>query len=168
MTGTYYQRLENKKKMNLEISIARKEDLKVILDLQKRCYEEEGKLYNDFKIPPIVQTLESIEDDFDKGTLFLKALIENQLIGSVRGHTKNNVTYIGRLIVKPEFQNKKIGQTLMSAIEKKLNDCRKYKLFTGFKSKKNLILFDKLGYIEVERQFIHDNLTLIYLEKQTT
>ena len=155
-------------KMKIEILRASKEDLYEILDLQKVCYQEEGRLHDDFNIPPLTQTIESIEDEFEKGTLFLKALSENQLVGSVRGSIKDGTTNIGRLIVKPEFQNKKIGQTLMNAIESQLNDCKRYELFTGFKSIKNLSLYGKLGYTEFKQQFIHDNLTLIYLEKKNT
>jgi ribosomal protein S18 acetylase RimI-like enzyme len=154
--------------MNIEILIASEKDLHKILDLQKICYQEEGRLHNDFNIPPLTQTIESIKDDFEKGTLFLKVVVENQLVGSVRGYSKNGTTNIGRLIVNPEFQNRKIGQTLMNAIENQLNDCIWYELFTGYKSKKNLAFYDKLGYVEFKRQFVHDNLILVYLEKQTT
>jgi GNAT superfamily N-acetyltransferase len=154
--------------MDLKILRANKEDLNVILDLQIVCYQEEGRLHNDFNIPPLTQTIESIKNEFEKGTLFLKALFENQLVGSVRGSIRDGTTNIGRLIVKPEFQNKKIGQILMNTIECQLNDCERYELFTGFKSMKNLSLYGKLGYVEFKQQFVHDNLILVYLEKQNT
>ncbi len=152
--------------MNIEISRANKEVLYEILDLQIFCYQEEGRLYNDFNIPPLTQTIQSIKEDFDNRTLFLKVIVENQLVGSVRGYVENDTANIGRLIVKPEFQNRKIGQELMDNIENQFNNCQRYELFTGFKSEKNLALYEKLGYVEFKRQYIHDNLTLVYLEKQ--
>jgi len=32
-----------------------------ILSIQKRAYKSEAEIYDDFKIPPIVQTLEEIK-----------------------------------------------------------------------------------------------------------
>jgi hypothetical protein len=64
-----------------------------------------------------------------------------------------------------DFQNKGIGRLLLDAIESTFKDCQRFELFTGFKSQKNLYLYNKLGYKEFKRQIINDNLTMIYLEK---
>jgi predicted GNAT family N-acyltransferase len=114
-------------------------------------------LYNEFNIPPLTQTLDSIMEEFYLATYFLKGVIDGNLIASVRGYIKDNTTYIGRLIVKKEVQNNKFGQTLMKKNEIQLDNCTRYELFTGFKSEKNLKLYQK--------QFINANLTLVYLEK---
>jgi ribosomal protein S18 acetylase RimI-like enzyme len=151
--------------MNLEISIANKEDLKQILELQKECYQTEAELHNDYNIPPLTQSIVSINEEIDEGVLFLKGIIDGQLVGSVRGQIKSDTAYLGRLIVKDEFQNKGFGQALMSKIENDLNKCNRYELFTGHKSEKNIKLYQKLGYNEIKRQHINDNLTLVYLEK---
>jgi predicted GNAT family N-acyltransferase len=151
--------------MEFRILTAKENDLNTILNLQKECYQTEAELHNEFDIPPLTQTLDSIKEEFQQGTFFLKGVIDGQLIASVRGHIKDNTTYIGRLIVKKEFQNNKFGQTLMKEIETQLDNCNRYELFTGFKSEKNLKLYQKLGYKEFKRQFINDNLTLVYLEK---
>lgn len=151
--------------MNLELSLAGKEDLQQILDLQKECYQTEAELHNEYNIPPLTQTYNSISEDFKNGMLFLKGTIKGKLIGAVRGQIKDNTAHIGRLIVKKEFQNKGFGQALMKEIEKELNNCRRYELFTGHKSDRNLKLYEKLGYNECKRLEINHNLTLVYLEK---
>ena len=151
--------------MNYQILTASVEDLSAILDLQKLCYRSEAALHNDFAIPPLTQTLDSIQDDFKQGTLFLKVEYKTIIIASVRGRSHDGTAYIGRLIVKDEFQNNKIGQTLMKAIEDQFSNCRRFELFTGHKSEKNISLYRKLGYAEFKRQFVNDNLTLVYLEK---
>lgn len=99
--------------MDLKILTANENDLNTILNLQKECYQTEAELYNEFNIPPLTQTLDSIMEEFFLGTYFLKGVIDGNLIASVRGYIKDNTTYIGRLIVKKEFQNNKFGQTLM-------------------------------------------------------
>lgn len=149
----------------LIISQAEKEDLATILILQKECYVSEAELYNDFNIQPLTQTIESITNEFQNGTLFLKGIIDNKIIASVRGFTKDNITYIGKLVVDKNFQNKKIAQTLMNAIEQRLNDCSSYELFTGHKSEKNIYLYKKLGYKEYKRKSINENLILIFMNK---
>ncbi len=151
--------------MDFQILTAKESDLKIILDLQKECYQTEAEIHNEYNIPPLTQTFDSINDEIKQGTLFLKGVIGGQLIASVRGHINDQTTYIGRLIVKREFQNNKFGQALMKEIEKQLDNCNRYELFTGFKSEKNLNLYHKLGYNEYKRQFINDSLTLVYLEK---
>lgn len=131
--------------MNFEISIANKADLKQILELQKECYQTEAELHNDYNIPPLTQTLSSISQEIDEGVLILKGVINGQLVGSVRGQIKSETTYIGRLIVKDKFQNNGFGQALMNKIENDLNNCNRYELFTGYKSEKNIKLYQKLG-----------------------
>ena len=152
--------------MNLKISTANKVDLKQILELQKKCYQTEAELHNDFTIPPLIQTDSSINQEIEEGTLFLKGIVEGEIIASVRGQVKNDTAYIGRLIVKSEFQNNGFGQILMKEIENYLNNCSRYELFTGHKSIKNLKLYQKLGYNEIKRQYVNDSLTLVYLEKR--
>lgn len=151
--------------MNLQILHANEGDLEAILNLQKECYQTEAELHNEYNIPPLTQTIEEIKTEMGQGTLFLKGMINGQIIGSVRGYCYKETTFIGRLIVNRQFQNQKIGQTLMKEIETQLNNCNRYELFTGYKSEKNLKLYQKLGYREFKRQLINQNLTLVYLEK---
>ena len=99
----------------MRIKEAEFQDLQTILELQKLCYEENAERYNDFNIPPMVQTLEEIQDEF-KNNIILKAENVSKIIGSVRAYEKNGICYIGRLIVHPDFQNKGVGAKLMAAI----------------------------------------------------
>ena len=151
--------------MQIDILKANQNDLETILELQKDCYMTEAAIYNDYNIPPLKQDLESLKNEF-KNTTILKSLINGQIVGSVRGFVDNETFYIGKLIVKKEFQNKGIGRLLLDSIELTFKDCTRFELFTGFKSQKNLYLYNKLGYKEFKRQRIHDNLTMIYLEKK--
>ena len=142
-------------------------DLPKILALQKECYLQEAAIYNDYHIPPLIQTMASIQADFEQ-QVFLKALYDEAIIGAVRGHTAKGVGKIGRLIVHPNFQNRGLGKQLMLTIEKALSTVNKYELFTGHQSQKNLKFYQKLGYLEFQRQQVHENLILVYLEKQNT
>ena len=149
----------------MEIEKATAVDAEGILVLQKLAYQSEAEIYNDFKIPPLVQTLESIEKDFEN-QFFLKAVIDRRIIGSVRAFIKEGTCHIGRLIVHPEFQNRGIGTKLMYEIEKIFNHCKLFELFTGDKSERNLYLYQKLGYQVYKKANITDQTTIVYLEKK--
>lgn len=147
------------------IEQALERDLLDILELQKLAYQSEAEIYNDYSIPPLTQTLDEIKEDFTF-QVFLKAVIKNKIIGSVRAYKEEDTLYIGRLIVHPDFQNQGIGKRLLKEIEAKFNDVKRFELFTGYKSKKNLNLYRKFGYSIFKSEKISENLTLDYLEKK--
>ena len=136
-------------------------DAKEILSLQKLTYKSEAEIYN-CDIFPVQQNLEEIEKDFKKWT-FLKAIIDNNIMGSVRAYEKEEICHIGRLIVHPDFQNQGIGTRLMKEIEN-IFKSKRFELFTGDKSQKNLYLYQKLGYKMFKTGKI-DNINFIYLAK---
>jgi ribosomal protein S18 acetylase RimI-like enzyme len=152
--------------MQIDILKANKTDLKTILQLQKNCYLTEAEIYNDYNIPPLQQELISLENEFENATI-LKAVVNGEIVGSIRGFVENGTSYIGKLIVKNNFQNNGIGKLLLDSLESTFKDCTRFELFTGYRSQKNLYLYNKLGYKEFKRQQITDNLTIVYLEKKT-
>lgn len=139
-------------------------DLSEILELQKLAYQSEVKIYNDFNIPPLTQNLEGIREDY-QNQLILKAVKDGKIVGSVRAYEKDHVCYIGRIIVHPDYQNQGIGKGLMESIEEYFSQCKKYSLFTGKKSIKNLHFYNSLGYQGVREECLKDNLIFVYLEK---
>jgi GNAT superfamily N-acetyltransferase len=68
-------------------------------------------------------------------------------------------------MVNPDIQNKGLGTRLMNAIESEFPGVKRFWLFTGQKSERNLYLYHKLGYKDISREPVNDNLTLVYLEK---
>jgi len=150
---------------SVEITKASFEDLKTILVLQKQAFLSEADIYNDFDIsPPLLQTLEELTKEFSE-SIILKAVLGDFIVGSVRGFQVDETVFIKRLIVNPNYQNQGIGTKLMKSIEDSFKNNKRYELFTGHKSKRNLHLYQKIGYKEFKRIPIHENLTMIYLEK---
>jgi ribosomal protein S18 acetylase RimI-like enzyme len=148
------------------ISCANINDAQEILDLQKLAYQREGDRYNDYTIPPLTQTLGEIQADFQK-MAFLKAVIDDKIIGSVRAYLADGTCFIGRLIVHPDFQNQGIGTKLMNEIEDHFKQAKRFELFTGHKSEGPLHVYHKLGYQEFKRKDL-DTHTLVFFEKFTT
>lgn len=141
-------------------------DLAGILELQKQCYRENAERYNDFNIQPLTQTIEELEEDFNaKDHLFLKVEDNSKIIGSIRAFAENNICYIEKVIVHPDYQNKGLGSKLLSEIENKFNYVEKYELYTGFKDEKNLYLYKKSGYNIFKEKTINKNLKFVFMEK---
>lgn len=151
-------------KTELQISEASVGDVVEILALQKTAYLSEAEAHNDFTIPPLQQTIEEMQAEFEYQVI-LKVERGNKIVGSVRGYEKNGTCYIGKLIVDPEEQDQGIGSRLMKEIEQRFGDAERYELFTGFKSGKNLYLYKKLGYEKFKEEQKSTKLTLIYLQK---
>jgi ribosomal protein S18 acetylase RimI-like enzyme len=155
----------------IEIEQASLEDADMILQLQMQAYLSEAEIYNDYSIPPLTQSFNEIKQEFSQ-QVFLKAIQKGKdteddinIIGSVRGYHEKGTAFIGRLIVKPESQNKGIGTRLMHAIEQHHEFADRYELFTGHKSARNLHLYQKLGYHEFKRVIVNDWPIMVFLEK---
>ena len=140
------------------------QDAAEILALQKLAYQSEAELYDDYTIPPLTQTLEEIEAAF-KRQVFLKIAVEGRIIGSVRAHAKEGTCYIGRLIVHPDCQNQGIGTGLMREIENRFEEAKRYELFTGDRSERNLYLYSKLGYKPFRQERLTNRVVLVFMEK---
>ena len=64
---------------------AEEADLEAILELQRLAYQGEARLLNDFSIPPLMQTLEEMKEEFRSG-IFLKAVDEKgKIVGYFAG-----------------------------------------------------------------------------------
>ena len=148
----------------MKVEVATIEDAESILALQKLAYVSEAEVYNDFEIDPLTQALDALQRDFGK-QVFLKASVDGNIVGSVRGYLAHGTCRIGRLIVHPEYQNQGIGTQLMSSIESYFKDAKRYELFTGHRSERNLYLYQKLGYSRYKIEPVHKNLELVFLEK---
>jgi ribosomal protein S18 acetylase RimI-like enzyme len=145
------------------IEEAKIEDAEEILALQKLAYLSEAEIYHDYTIPPLTQTPENICQDFE-ASLILKATADGAIVGSVRGQN-NDGCYIGRLMVRPDCQNKGLGTRLMQAIEAEFPQAERFWLMTGSKSQRNIHLYQKLGYKVYNSERVNEKLMIVYLEK---
>ncbi len=148
----------------MEILQATIDDAEEVLTLQKLAYQSEAERYNNYDISPLKQTIDEIKEQF-KSHIFLKAVSGGKIIGTVRAYEKNGICYVGRLAVHPNMQNQGIGTALMGEIEK-LYSPKRYELFVGSKSDKNIHLYQKLGYnVYKTDQYECGNIEVFYMEK---
>jgi ech hydrogenase subunit C len=168
---------------------AEKPDAPEILGLQKTAYQTEAELYGDDSLPALKQTLAELEDEFEHrpdpaahllaatGTpvvpalapdriVFLKAVVNGKIIGSVRGFSVADTAYLSRLIVHPYFQGRGIGRRLLGEIERSFPDARRFEVFTGQKSGRTLQRLQKLGFREFKQAPGTAAITWVYLQKE--
>ena len=84
---------------DLRVERAAPEDAAHILGLQRLAYQSEARLYDDWNLPPLVQTLESLQAEF-ANSVILKALDRGQLAGRQSD---------GRLLAMPPQPVDKLG-----------------------------------------------------------
>ena len=148
----------------MNISRAERGDLSRILAIQKEAYLSEAALYEDDSLPPLTQSIEDIESEF-QSKVFLKAEIRDVIIGSVRAHLAGNTCLIGRLIVDPLHQGQGVGSALLVRCESIFDAANRFELFTGTKSAGNIRLYERHGYVAYKEERISPRLTLIHMEK---
>ncbi|HEU5137269.1 MAG TPA: GNAT family N-acetyltransferase [Steroidobacteraceae bacterium] len=140
------------------------EDAGAILELQKLAYESEARLYDDWTLPPLTQTLSGLRDEFAT-SMVLKAMEGDRIVGSVRARVTDGRCEIGRLVVRPELQGRGVGTMLMRHIEAGFPQVRAFELFTGSRSEANIRLYERLGYCRTREKKVSPAVTLVFLEK---
>lgn len=134
------------KHLDYRIEVAQKQDLKAILALQHTAFADEAKRIGKMDIEPMTQDLQSIEKEL-KTQMILKCSLENgEIVGSVRGFTQEDTTYIRKLFVNPKYRKKGIASALIRTLCSKLT-AKRYEIFTSEKSLENIALYEKLGFV---------------------
>lgn len=154
-------------KLNLRpVNVARAErgDLPRILAIQKEAYLTEAAIYDDYSLPPLRQSLEEIELEF-QSKVFLKAEVRGVVVGSVRLLLAGDTCLVGRLVVDPQFQRQGIGSALLVQSESVFKAANRFELFTGTKSTGNIRLYERHGYIGFREEAMSPEVTLLYMQK---
>jgi ribosomal protein S18 acetylase RimI-like enzyme len=149
----------------LQIVPASRADAATILQLQRLAYQTEARMYRDWSLPPLLETLNQLQKEFDVSTL-LKAVLDDVLVGAVRGQCAQGRCAVARLIVRPDLQSRGIGRALMQRIEAEFPAAEWFELFTGSRSLRNIRLYETLGYRRFRSEVVSDKLTLVWMEKR--
>lgn len=155
--------------MSVTISAAAEQDAEQIFRLQYLCFQSEAALYGNYRIDPLVQTLDSVRAEVTADCVFV-ARLGDEIVGSVHGRiTEEGAAAIGKLCVHPRLQGHGIGARLLQAAESALADergARTFRLHAGHRSESNLSLYSKVGYQRVGTSQGADGVPMIVLEKQ--
>jgi ech hydrogenase subunit C len=144
---------------------AEKSDAPGILMLQKTAGQCEAEIYGDDNLPVLQQTLEELQNDFGRMT-FIKAVVNDKIIGSVRGHAREDTAYMSGVVVHPYYQRHEIGRRLVEEIEKAFPGAKRFETFTGQKNARGLHLLGQAGYQEFKTEPFTPAITWVHLQKE--
>jgi len=144
---------------------AEKSDAPGILGLQKTAGQCEAEIYNNENLPALQQTLEELQNDFDRAT-YIKAVINDKIIGSVRGQANDGTALVSGVVVHPYYQHHKIGRRLVEEIEKTFPNAKRFEAFTGRPNARGLHLLGQAGYSEFKTEPFTPAITWVYLQKE--
>jgi ribosomal protein S18 acetylase RimI-like enzyme len=148
----------------MKISKTSRGDAEVILEIQKLAFRSEAEIYNDFSLPPLLETLDHIRTELETKTI-LKAVTQGELVGAIRAWEQDGTCHIERLFVRPGLQGKGIGTSLLQAVEKAFSKTTRFELFTGHRSERNIRLYSRLGYQVFKQERVNDKLSFVFMEK---
>ncbi|SHN82794.1 Acetyltransferase (GNAT) family protein [Geodermatophilus obscurus] len=134
-----------------------------LLTLQRAAYVPEAQLYDDVRLPALVQTLDELADELTRSDC-LAALAGSRLVGAVRTCERDGVLHVGRLVVVPDLQGQGIGTRLLLAAER--TPLAQATLFTGARSTANLRLYRRHGYVDAHRETVRPGLELVHMFKE--
>ncbi|WP_432535741.1 GNAT family N-acetyltransferase [Kineococcus arenarius] len=135
-----------------------------LLTLQRAAYVSEAQLYDDPRLPPLLETHQDLLEALSHGHGYA-AVHGQRLVGAVRVHEHDSRLDISRLAVTPDLQGRGIGSRLLQAAED-ASHARIAALFTGHRSAANLRLYHRHGYTETHREPLSAGITLVHLAKQ--
>lgn len=135
-----------------------------LLTLQRAAYVPEAQLYDDVRLPALVQTLDELVAELTTGSC-LAARAGSRLVGAVRTRERDGVLHVGRLVVAPDLQGHGIGTRLLLAAEQ-ATALPRATLFTGARSTVNLRRHRRHGYLESRREQVRPRLELVHLAEE--
>jgi len=149
--------------VDITIRKAVKEDIDSILRIQKKAFLFQAKKYDDFEMPPMVETYKNVLNECKNHLIFV-AMLQNKIVGSIRIIKNKDEAEIKRLSVDDDYHDNGIGQMLMRIAELQHPNLKRLWLVTGSKSYKSIAIYKKIGY-EQYKEVDHKNYKLVYLQK---
>jgi len=153
----------------VDITDARPEDGPELLVLQRCCWVQEAVLNNTLDIPALHETLEDLRD-WTKTWSVWTLRDGHRLIGAVRARLDGDRWELGRLMVAPDFAGRGLGRRLLAHAEAQAPaEARRFVLFTGARSARNITMYQRAGYRLTDLPDAPGHIRdAVYLEKDVT
>ncbi|MFI5590855.1 GNAT family N-acetyltransferase [Amycolatopsis sp. NPDC051758] len=153
----------------MELTEVRPEDCPELLVLQRCCWVQEAVLNNTLDIPALHETLEDLRDWTKTWSVWVLRQ-EHRLVGAVRARLDGDCWEVGRLMVAPDLAGRGLGRRLLAHAEAHAPaDVRRFALFTGARSTRNITMYQRAGYRLVDAPAVDGHIRgAVYLEKDVT
>ncbi|MEU4520841.1 GNAT family N-acetyltransferase [Amycolatopsis sp. NPDC024027] len=153
----------------MELTDARPEDCPELLVLQRCCWVQEAVLNDTLDIPALHETLEDVRDWTKTWSVWVLRQ-DHRLIGAVRARLDGDCWELGRLMVAPDLAGRGLGRRLLAHAEAQAPaEARRFALFTGARSTRNIALYQRAGYRLTDAPAPGGHIAgAVYLEKDVT
>ena len=132
---------------SVTISAAAEQDAEQIFRLQYLCFQSEAALYGNYRIDPLVQTLDSVREEVAGDCVFV-ARLGDEIVGSVHGRiAEDGAAAIGKLCVHPRLQGHGIGARIVREL---LDEARRLGVQRVFVLTFEREFFARFGFVEID------------------
>lgn len=149
--------------MIIQIDITDHKAAKEVLDIQLLSYKEEAKLLGYDDIPPLQDTITSLQQCQE---MFYGYFLNRELSGVISIKVENTVIDIHRLFVHPLHFKKGIARMLLGYVEKSEKGWGKIVVSTGSKNIPAINFYIKNGFSIAKEIKVNEHLSLTQFSKE--
>jgi len=146
-----------------KIDITNPDVSREVLKIQIPSYNVEAKIINFYDIPPLKDTVQSLQQC---GETFFGYYLNKELCGVISIKVDDKVIDIHRLMVHPKRLRKGIAKKLLNFIEIELKRFEAIVVSTGTKNEPAVSFYLKNGFLKVEETMITECLSLTTFKKK--
>lgn len=129
------------------LELAKYQDAESLKAISIAAFTSDYQLYGSY--PPGIESLAWHQAEIEKGHYF-KIQYSGELAGGICViPSETNKIEIKFFFISDDFQNRKIGTTVMELIENKYSSATTWTLVTPYKAFRNHHFYEKLGYLKV-------------------
>jgi len=158
-----YKKIERVINMINEIDITDPVIAKEVLEIQILSYRVEAKIINFYDIPPLKDTVETLQQC---GETFFGYYHNEELCGTIAITTKENVIDIQRLVVHPAHFRQGMAKKLLKHVEQQNKDCHMITVATGTQNTPAVNFYIKNGFLKTTEEKITESVSLTYFKKE--
>ncbi len=144
------------------------EDADILLEIQKKAFQESLELYKDYDTNPANESLEKMAHKI-RNHFYYVITADDNMVGGIHAYKKSNRhCYLNRIYIHPDYENKGIGSKAVEFIlnHEDFRDIELWTLDTPHKSYRNHSFYEKLGFVKTgEVEEVSPELKLIHYEK---
>lgn len=140
--------------MNIQFALAKRADLKTLMEVHTRAFAAENAEYG--VVLPGCDDLKWHRYNL-KHHHYFKILADEKIVGTIVVEKHGEGEYfLNTLCVTPEYQRRGIGKAAMAFIESHFADARKWTLHVTERNTRNQKFYESLGYIKRGMVFFID------------
>lgn len=131
--------------MEVRLEEATVNDAPLIFDIQVKAFKSLLNKYKDYETNPANETIERVISRINSPNgSFYKIIADNQLIGAICVHWKEDVQFwISPMFILPSYQGKGLSQKAITLIEERFPQAITWELATILEEERNCYIYEK-------------------------